>query len=591
VPRQPRSLPILLTLLLVLSAAATTARSVQASGPGAGAASRCPKRNVAHRTISFPYWHFPSNLSPDRYSGEDYVFLNALFDDLYDWNAKGGLVPVDAVRIPTKQNGDVRDNGLTVIVHLKQGLKWSNGTPLTSDDVKFGWEVDKQPASGPNCTGYCGIVKSVDTPDAYTAVLHLSRPYAPIAAQAMPSLWPVSWPGAWKAWDAKTAAFRVGKDKSFTFLGPNYPTNGPYQVAKVVKGKSITLRPMKYYSTLTCGGSIAQLKMVYVPDQTQVFGSVVTGQTDFTYAPPVDLGLMEQHLGTLHALIQPAIDVEHLQLNQSPTYQGKANPLSNKNVRLALALSIDKVKLVEDSRAVDAATAQRLVASTFLVPTGPYKQPFADTSINGQWDPIANAYVQTGSAAAIADAKTLLKRTKWPNGFTLNLVTNRNFHVYRAVTMDDLQTMWEAIGVKVTRQAVSESALFGSPATHGHGLAPDHNFQAALFSIYSDPDPNEYEVDLRTTRDPSIGKGGVANFNNENYAAVHDKAIDKAFATGLKSYNPSVRARAYATVQVQVNKNADWIPLYFHPFVSVDDGRIGNFSISPLSIAKWVALP
>jgi ABC-type transport system substrate-binding protein len=112
-----------------------------------------------------------------------------------------------------------------------------------------------------------------------------------------------------------------------------------------------------------------------------------------------------------------------------------------------------------------------------------------------------------------------------------------------------------------------------------------------LFSVYSDPDPNEYEVDLRTMRDPSIGKGGVANFNNENYAAVHDKAIDKAFATGLKSYNPSVRARAYATVQMQVNKNADWIPLYFHPFVSVDDGRIGNFSISPLSIAKWVALP
>ena len=141
--------------------------------------------------------------------------------------------------------------------------------------------------------------------------------------------------------------------------------------------------------------------------------------------------------------------------------------------------------------------------------------------------------------------------------------------------------------MSVHRQVVSENTLFGSSASHGHGLAPDHNFQAALFSIFTDPDPSEFHVDLQGNRDPAHGAGGVRNSNNENYAGVHNPAIDAAFKTGEASYNPAVRAQAYRTIQVQVNKNADWIPLYYHPFVSIDDGRIANFSISSSTIAQW----
>jgi ABC-type transport system substrate-binding protein len=548
---------------------------------------RCAKRNVASGTVSFPYWHFPKNLSPYRYSGEDFVLLPAMFDDLFDWNKHGKLVPVMASRIPTPANGGVRDGGKTVVIHLRVGLRWSNGSQITSANIKFGWRVDKLPASGPNCLGTCDIIHSVSTPGPYTAVFHLNRPFAPFAAEALPTLWPTSWPGGWKRGDAKAAARKIGQDKSFNFLSPKYPTNGPYQVAKVIPGKSIQLRPMPFYSTLTCGASIAHLIMRYVPDETNVFGTVVTGKTDFTYAPPTDLGLVQQHIGTLHLNIQPALDVEHLQLNHTANYRGKPNPLSSKKVRLALALSVDKLKLIEDSRAVDAATAKRLEASTFLVPRGPFHQPFSDASLNGQWDPIARTYVEPGSNRAVADARTLLRSTRWPNGFTINLVTNQNFHVFRGVTMDELESSWRAIGVTVQRQVVSENRLFGSSASNGHGLAPDHNFQAALFSIFTDPDPSEFHVDLQGNRDPATARGGVANTNNENYAGVHNRVIDAAFKRGEASYNPAIRKRAYRAIQVQVNKDADWIPLYYHPFVSIDDGRIAHFSISSSTIARW----
>jgi ABC-type transport system substrate-binding protein len=271
---------------------------------------RCTKRNVATGTVSFPYWRFPGNLSPYRYSGEDFVLLPAMFDDLFDWDKNGKLVPVMASQIPTRANGGVRDGGKTVIIHLRVGLRWSNGSQITSANIKFGWKVDKLPASGPNCLGTCNVIHSVDTRGPYTAVFHLNRRFAPFAAEALPTLWPTSWPGGWKRGDAKAAARKIGLDKSFNFLSSHYPTNGPYQVAKVVKGKYIELRPMRFYSTLSCGAAIAHLVMRYVPDETNVYGTLVTGKTDFTYAPPTDLGLIQQHLGSLHLDIQPALQVQ-----------------------------------------------------------------------------------------------------------------------------------------------------------------------------------------------------------------------------------------------------------------------------------------
>jgi len=67
---------------------------------------------------------------------------------------------------------------------------------------------------------------------------------------------------------------------------------------------------MRFYSTLSCGAAIAHLVMRYVPDETNVYGTLVTGKTDFTYAPPTDLGLIQQHLGSLHLDIQPALQVQ-----------------------------------------------------------------------------------------------------------------------------------------------------------------------------------------------------------------------------------------------------------------------------------------
>jgi peptide/nickel transport system substrate-binding protein len=61
---------------------------------------------------------------------------------------------------------------------LKPGLKWSDGTPLTSDDIKFTWEAVSHPESTATQTQGFNLIESIETPDDETAVVNYSEFYA-----------------------------------------------------------------------------------------------------------------------------------------------------------------------------------------------------------------------------------------------------------------------------------------------------------------------------------------------------------------------------------------------------------------------------
>ncbi len=92
-------------------------------------------------------------------------------------NETGEFVPTLAAELPTEANGGLSADHLTVTWKLRPDLKWSDGQPLTSDDVKFTWEAISNPDSGAlNSEGFPEI-ESVETPDALTAIVHYSEPY------------------------------------------------------------------------------------------------------------------------------------------------------------------------------------------------------------------------------------------------------------------------------------------------------------------------------------------------------------------------------------------------------------------------------
>lgn len=86
-------------------------------------------------------------------------------------DADGNFVPVLAAELPTVENGGVSEDYLTVTWTLKPDLKWSDGEPLTSDDIKFTWEAVSHPESGAVLSLGFDLIDDVETPDPLTAVV------------------------------------------------------------------------------------------------------------------------------------------------------------------------------------------------------------------------------------------------------------------------------------------------------------------------------------------------------------------------------------------------------------------------------------
>ncbi len=99
---------------------------------------------------------------------------------LIKWDQNNNPYPELATEVPTKANGGVSQDGLTVTYHLRKGVKWADGAPFDADDVVFSTSVVNNPANNEvGRQGWDHITK-VDEPDKYTVVYHLRKPYSPI---------------------------------------------------------------------------------------------------------------------------------------------------------------------------------------------------------------------------------------------------------------------------------------------------------------------------------------------------------------------------------------------------------------------------
>ncbi len=63
-----------------------------------------------------------------------------MFEPLLTADRKGNPVPMLATIVPTIENGGIRADGLTITYHLRKDVKWTDGVPVTSKDVKWSWQ-------------------------------------------------------------------------------------------------------------------------------------------------------------------------------------------------------------------------------------------------------------------------------------------------------------------------------------------------------------------------------------------------------------------------------------------------------------------
>jgi peptide/nickel transport system substrate-binding protein len=148
---------------------------------GAAAASVMAPAVMAERGadghVNVIYWQAPSILNPYLSSGtKDIESASLVIEPLGRFDETGAMVPYLAQEIPTIENGGVTEDLKQITWKLKEGLLWSDGTPVTSADVKFSADYCMHPEGGCAQAAKFEGVASIETPDDLTIVVNFTEP-------------------------------------------------------------------------------------------------------------------------------------------------------------------------------------------------------------------------------------------------------------------------------------------------------------------------------------------------------------------------------------------------------------------------------
>ena len=106
----------------------------------------------------------------------------------YDEN--GNMVPALAAEVPTVENGGVSADLTSITWKLKEGVAWSDGTPLTANDVVFSADYFMDPAGGCNALSNFTDVTDVEAIDDLTVKITFGVPkpfpYGPFVGTTAP---------------------------------------------------------------------------------------------------------------------------------------------------------------------------------------------------------------------------------------------------------------------------------------------------------------------------------------------------------------------------------------------------------------------
>ncbi len=406
--------------------------------------------------VKIIYWQAPSILNPYLSSGtKDIESSSLVIEPLGRFDENGNLVPYLAEEIPTVDNGGVSEDLTSITWKLKEGLLWSDGSPVTSEDVVFTAEYCMHPEGGCAQAAKFEGVTSVEAVDDLTIKVTFSEP-KPYPYQAfMGGQSPI-------IQKAQFSECLGAKAPECTEANFNPIGTGPFKVVEFRPNDVITMEANPNYrdpdkpafATLTFkgGGDAAAAGRAVME----------TGEYDYAWnlqlAPDVLANMAAAGQGTPIAAFGSLVErIEMNMTDPSPDLpEGErataAHPhpiLSDMKVRKALSMAIDRDLLVE----IGYGQAGRPTCN--LVPA-----PELYASDN------TDCLTQD-----IEGAKALLEEAGWTDsngdgirdkdGMKLSLVYQTSTNAVRQDFQALIKQWWQEIGVETELKNIDASVFFG----------------------------------------------------------------------------------------------------------------------------------
>ncbi|GGL82761.1 peptide ABC transporter substrate-binding protein [Deinococcus aerolatus] len=467
----------------------------------------------------------------------------AVVEGLVAPNEKAEYVPVLATRVPTVQNGGIKvaaDNKSMVVTYqLRPGVKWSDGKPFTSADVKFTWETVKDPKFIAESKDGTEDISSIETPNDLTVIVNYKR-VAP---------------------DFKSTLFTFGILPKHALEGKDLNTDkynqmplgtGPFKVTQYVKGQFVVLdRNPNYWGKDKAGVQLPYLdKMIFkiIPDSNTLVTQLKSGEIQMAYSVPYSQIPQLSAQAGLKVIKNPVLSWQHLDFN----LKGPA-ALRDINVRKAMAHAIDRTTI---SKALG---GYPIPISTVVVPVFSYSNKDVPKY---PYDPAkARQLLEAAGYKAGSDGI----RAKNGERLSFNIMSQAG----RATDEDAQQVLiaqMKAIGIE---------------------LKPDNKAGVAFRDARYKGSYDLFYSGWITSADPSYGVFfGTKGVNNgQGYS---NPKVDALLATADSSLDPAVRNKALRDFQTVLMQDLPSIPVTSNPSMIVVTDKLGGFVPNPTNMTNFV---
>ena len=461
------------------------------------------------------------------------------FECLLAVDENGQLVPGQA------ESWETSEDGLTWTFHLRDGLKWSDGSDLTANDFVYSWKRVCDPmVAAPYADTVLSMVAGYDkaiegdldalqvaAQDDNTLVVTLNAPcsyFGSLAAFA--TLSPVQ------------EATVTANGDAWATSAATYISNGPFYVSEWVPGSYIMMSKNPYYWNADAI-KLDGIKWNLIEDSNAAYSAYQTGEVLMIKSVPTEEIPSLKDSADFH--VDPIIGTYYLSLNL------ERDAFKDARVRKALSLAIDRDYVANTLMQGTYSPADNFMGPGWIDMDG---KQFKDNANGGQ------SYIDVNNYEAdLEEAKQLLADAGYPDGEGFPSISyTTNDAGYHKVVAEYLQQAWAQLGIDLQVDIV-EWASFTPMRRNG-------DFDVARngwVGDYSDPS-NMLDLFLSTNGN-NDGK-----FNNADY--------DAAIYRSRETLDPTERSKALHDAEDILMEETGCIPVaYYNDFWLQSDKITGSW--------------
>lgn len=480
-------------------------------------------------------------------------------------DADGNFIPVLATELPTVENGGVSEDYLTITWKLKPDLKWSDGQPLTSDDVKFTWETLSNPESGNVLSLGFELIESVETPDPQTAVVKYKSLNQDYLRQFMFGLLPrhaTGEPTEMESWEWNRQPVSAG----------------PFVVSEWNSGDSIVMeRNPNYY--LPGQPYLDRLIFKIVPDPGAQTAMMAQGEGQVHLWPGA---VKEEYDATLggQGTLQEIPGQWHMALrfNLSRPFDDDPGPqpphpiLGDLRVRQAIAHAIDYDTILNDILPGNFPATSPLAYGWFkcdLERPFPYDVDKAMALLEEAGWVVGDDGIRVAQGAQFAEEGTRL---------ALQMEGYTNFPPLQRLE-EALVEMFKAVGIEATIQNDDFSIIFGSFEEGSPRMVGNFDMLIYDSSLPIEPQASLYNA-YHSSEIPSAENPAGGNF----YRWVNPEA-DAAIEAAGSTVDVAERQTAYCKLAELINTDLPQVSIFLFT-----EGYGAANSLTGYAVNMWGSL-